>query len=86
MEDLIVKAVEAMPEERKEWIRNAIPRGHSLRQRLDRLAERMPDSCRDRLLFRTQRDGRRREVEHETHSAAPASPKPMSWLCTRSCA
>lgn len=50
MEDLIAKAVDAVPEERKRWIKNVIPRGHSLRQRLDRLAERMPDSCRDRLL------------------------------------
>lgn len=50
MEDLIAKAVDAMPEDRKPWIKNVIPRGHSLRQRLDRLAERMPESCRDRLL------------------------------------
>lgn len=50
MEDLVAKAVEAMPEDRKEWIKQVIPRGHSLRERLNRLAERMPDSCRERLL------------------------------------
>lgn len=50
MDDLIARAVDAMPEDRKQWIKNVIPRGHSLRQRLDRLAERMPEACRDRLL------------------------------------
>ena len=39
-----------MPEDRKDWIRNVIPLGHSLRQRLNLLAGRIPTSCRERLL------------------------------------
>ncbi|MCT1829591.1 ApeA N-terminal domain 1-containing protein [Brevibacterium luteolum] len=50
MKDLVTRAVKAMPEDRKQWIKQVIPKGHSLRQRLERLAERMPDSCCDRLL------------------------------------
>lgn len=50
MDELVQKAVDAMPDDRKEWIKNVIPRGHSLRQRLDRLAERIPETCRARLL------------------------------------
>lgn len=50
MDELVGKAVDAMPEDRKQWIKNVIPRGHSLRQRLDRLADRLPEKCRARLL------------------------------------
>ena len=50
MDALVQRAVDAMPDDRKDWIRSVIPRGHSLRQRLDRLAERIPKMCRDRLL------------------------------------
>lgn len=50
MDQLVKMAVDAMPEDRKQWIKNVIPRGHSLRQRLDRLADRLSDECRTRLL------------------------------------
>ena len=39
-----------MPDDRKDWIRNVIPRGHSLRQRLDSLADRIPAEVRLKLL------------------------------------
>lgn len=50
LQALIALAVEAMPEDRKEWMRNFIPWGHSLRKRLDSLASRIPEKARARLL------------------------------------
>lgn len=47
---LIELAVEAMPEERKEWMRRFVPGGHSLRQRLESLARRIPDAARSKLV------------------------------------
>lgn len=50
LESLIQLAVDAMPDERKAWMRNFIPRGHSLKQRLMSLSARIPEAVRSKLL------------------------------------
>ncbi|MCM3662381.1 hypothetical protein M3148_15480 [Georgenia satyanarayanai] len=43
-------ALDALDEDDRKWLKSFIPSGFSLGQRLERLAERLPQSCRDRLL------------------------------------
>lgn len=77
LDDLIRRAVDAMPDDRKDWIKAVIPRGHSLKQRLDQLAQRLPDSCRELLLPAPQVWARaasraRNDLSHSGKSSADA--------------
>lgn len=50
LEELVEAAAAAVPAERQSWLRAVIPKGHSLRQRLESLAARLPQQVADRLL------------------------------------
>lgn len=48
--DRLAPAFGVLSEEDAHWLRSFVPNGFSLRQRLERLVERMPASCSDRLV------------------------------------
>lgn len=49
-EERLRPAFDALGEEDRKWLQSFIPSGFSLGQRLERLAERLPPSCQNRLL------------------------------------
>lgn len=50
LDSLIDSAAKAVPAARSNWLRSVIPRGHSLRQRLEHLGDRLPQAVQSMLL------------------------------------